>query len=191
MPKIKQEYKSGEVFTESFESSQKETQLMSTQKSDPRTSISSQCEGSNIFEKDCNPILRSSTLFDDPASELSFLDKNTQGKVALKDRRDVVNKSLIRAIKKFFCLKFKSEHPQPRFRTQYKRAKHFEYSIQVFAEGFYEDDLKGTIIPEDQSKEVEVLASILGRIVNPKMTKKTQKSSNDTVDTFAARIFNC
>ena len=49
----------------------------------------------------------------------------------LKNRSDVVNKSLLRAIKKYFVNIFKEEFPQSRFRSALKWARQFYGSLSI------------------------------------------------------------
>ena len=59
----------------------------------------------------------------------------------LKNRKDVINKTLIRAIKRFFSNSFRSMFPPKRFRRQSKRLKYLEQSLYEFS-GIYAWNLK-------------------------------------------------
>lgn len=49
-----------------------------------------------------------------------------------KNRKDVINKSILRAIKKFFTNWFRQEYPQPRFRKEMKRLDYFRVTLSNF-----------------------------------------------------------
>jgi hypothetical protein len=50
----------------------------------------------------------------------------------LKDRKDVVYKTLLRSIRRFFHLKFKQEFPRKRYRSTERRVEHFQNSLRQF-----------------------------------------------------------
>ena len=54
----------------------------------------------------------------------------------LKNRKDIINKTLIRAIKRFFANSFRSMFPPKRFRWQYKRLKYLKETLSEFS-GIY------------------------------------------------------
>lgn len=114
---------------------------------------------------------------------------------ALKDRRDVVNKSLLRAIRKFFCLKYKNEYPKRRFRILFKKVKYFENSILNLTQdlnknyaaflGQNEDDLTGS----------EAITNIVAFFCDPNMYKKSpnfnSKILSPEMRVFTSKFLHC
>ena len=62
--------------------------------------------------------------------------KRDTPKCELKDRRDVINKSILRAIKKQIAQEFKSFHPYQRFKDLRNKIAHFKTSLTNMAK-FY------------------------------------------------------
>ena len=75
----------------------------------------------------------------------------------LKDRNDAVNKSLLRAIKKYFVNIFKEEFPQSRFRSLLKWVRQFYNSIHALVQAL------------DSDLDPSQLVQIFGVFINNKL----------------------
>lgn len=157
----------------------------------PKQSLHQQSE-----EKVAQPNIKANGFNSDNVSdEFSHIVKSYRKGGSLKNRRDVVNKSLIRAIKKLFSLKFKDEHHQPRFRTSYKCLKHFETTLTEFTQFLLESasqSERGVIWPVSK---IQQITDTLGAIVNYKLLLKLKKYNKQElskgVRTFISLLNKC
>lgn len=87
--------------------------------------------------------------------------RKRRGEQTLKDRSDVVNKSLLRAIKKYFVNSFKDLYQQSRFRSTIKWARQFYSSISMLV-----DKLNSDLEPVH-------LIQIFGIFINSRLFKRS------------------
>lgn len=93
---------------------------------------------SNIKSSLGNLPIESPSNLEDLISELFPKDNNLFKKTSsLKNRNDVVNKSILRALKRFFVNWFRREYHQPRYRNADRRTECFNSSICEFTKSFH------------------------------------------------------
>lgn len=97
-------------------------------------------------------------------------------KCELKDRRDVVNKTLLRAIRRYFLTTFKESFPQKRFRDNEKCVAHFMTSVEQFSAKYL-----GIAPPQ-------LLRALFGNLVNQKMFIKNPDNMIHPETALAARF---
>ena len=91
----------------------------------------SQIEDSN--DHNLSPANKVQTNSKKTTPEGSFLVRRKKGvRVLLKNRKDVILKSIIRSVKKLFTLAFNSNMPKSRFASKYKKLRCFENSVRKF-----------------------------------------------------------
>ena len=100
----------------------------------------------------------------------SASNKKYRKRQKLKDRSDVVNKSLLRAIKKYFVNIFKEEFPQSRFKSVIKWAWQFFDSIQSLMKRL------------DSNLRPSQLAQILGVFINNALFERSWRILNLQID---------
>lgn len=69
-------------------------------------------------------------------SEAKELHTNFYYGNGFRDRKDVVHKSILRALRKFFRNEFVVQHPQPRFRGAQRATDYFENSLNAYMKKF-------------------------------------------------------
>jgi hypothetical protein len=100
--------------------------------------------------------------------DLEFLGwKKTRSSHQLKYRKDVVNKIIIRTIKKLFSLKFKSEHPQPRFRSKSKQLRFFYESLRKFNANIISNKYETNV-----NSGMDESVAVIGLMINANIFKK-------------------
>ena len=101
----------------------------------------------------------------------------------LKNRKDVVNKTLIRAVKRFFANLFRRMFPPKRFRNQSLKFKHLKKTLLEFS-GIYTWNLK-------HSQAFVLLGFLLDAKNFSQLTKKQAIEEVEEVREFAAKFNKC
>jgi len=121
-------------------------------------------------------LLKQSEVPEELSDNLLFLnEKHKSTIVPLKDRDDVVYKAIVRAIRRFVMTKYRSEYSQSRFRTEYKKLKHYSTSTLEFTK-----KLKLSANEVHNSYDIESTKNLLAIIINLKFFKKTSKELKDS-----------
>ena len=87
----------------------------------------------------------------------------------VKERKDVINKTLLRSIRRFFHFKFKNEYKRSRFRSTEKRIIQFQITLRQFLDTLIE----GLPTADWTDQTFDDIRQILGTFVNPLMNKKS------------------
>lgn len=90
----------------------------------------------------------------------------------LKDRKDVVYKTLLRSIRRFFHLKFKQEFPKKRYRSSERRIEHFQNSLRQFVTELYQNSAQLQAVLEEDSILCSNLCHIIGEFIHPFMNRQ-------------------
>lgn len=127
-----------------------------------------------------------------------------------KCKNDVLNKSLLRTVRKFFFIRVHHYHPQPRFRNKIKRMKYFDLTLRRVWENERIDAIfpnERSLFPrlcqtihthsatpilrsrdtlnaeqKDSSLNIEPLHQYVGFMANPKLMEGSNKLSEVYVD---------
>ena len=102
--------------------------------------------------------------------------RRNSSKCELKNRSDVVNKSILRAIKRHLAKAFKSYHPYRRFKVLRNKLNHFEKSLR---------EMSDVYMHQYQANDVY---NIFGYLINPEIFSQTlnyEKSSYPEIKEFA------
>jgi hypothetical protein len=108
----------------------------------------------------------------------------------LKNRKDVVNKSILRAIKRLFTLKFKQEYYIPRFRCQKKKRAKLLDSMTRFHGSLIPQIDNRMYLPEIQHT-LELIILILDVSKNKKLSPKAGINFNKHAWEFYLKFEDC
>ena len=107
-------------------------------------------------------------------SETSFLVRRKKGiRALLKDRKDVILKSILRSIKRLLTLAYTNSISPPRFHSKYRKNIYFEKSVRKFT-----GDLNLEYAPVSAStttlEHEERLSCLFAYLINEKAASKTK-----------------
>lgn len=100
----------------------------------------------------------------------------------LKNRKDVVFKTLLRAIRRFFSLKYRDIYPRKRYRLAESKARYFNQCIKSFVQQIIEQSENSTIGSDQGVIEATTLSYLMGEFINPSLNKSMMSIYNIEVD---------
>ena len=113
----------------------------------------------------------------------------------LIDRRDIINKTILRSIRKYFRKQFARDFAQPRFNSIIKRAQSFTNCLESFVTTMCADSLQAANNDfEKYFEELSQYIEVIGRVINNKLYSKAvlidEGQHNDHVICSFAAMFN-
>mmetsp|Transcript_22020 Transcript_22020/g.25329 ORF Transcript_22020/g.25329 Transcript_22020/m.25329 type:complete len:122 (+) Transcript_22020:740-1105(+) len=114
-------------------------------------------------------------MIQDILSEL-LSDNKLSPKYELKDRRDVVNKTLLRVIRRYFQTSFRQAFPQKRFRAKNKCVAQLMGSVEQFSARY------------SDAAPPRLLRALFGNLVNQKLFRKGLANKRDPEAAEAAEF---
>lgn len=100
-------------------------------------------------------------------------NKKIKNERTFRDRKDVVNKSILRAIRKFFCIEFRQEFPQPRFRNMQKSITYYEESLDEYLRK-YESFIPDILTSDGVDSRNTIVKVIIGNTINHQLMQKVK-----------------
>jgi hypothetical protein len=99
----------------------------------------------------------------------------------------VVNKSLLRAVRKLFAIKFREEFPKRRYRALSKRVVNFNQNLDEM----FTDILSNAVDscqPESQRSVQVVLKEVIGQFVYPTLHNQSLKAAHKRLSSEASKF---
>jgi hypothetical protein len=120
-------------------------------------------------------------------------DRSAKKLPSFKDRNDVVNKTILRTIRKFARTKYKADYQRTRYRIEMKILAYFDNWVEDLTTKIQEVFTSSGYYSESEELNFDEIKLILANFVNPRLAKKAVEvsllSSDQNIQKFL-NIFN-